>query len=198
VRQLLRDAAPFAQQRWRQSGSWNGVDRAGRPVTGRNLFGQLDGTGNPVPGSELFDRTVWLGEPAWAGGTTLVVRRIRLDLDTWATLTRDEQERAVGRSLDDGSLQGPMAPDAHVRISRELRDTGVRIFRKGANYATAEESGLLFLSHQASVADQFVPLQTALDRSDALNAWTTATGSARFAILPGFEEGDWLGSRILG
>ncbi len=43
---------------------------------------------------------------------------------------------------------------------------------------------------------QFVPLQQRLDQADALNTWTTAIGSAVFAVLPGFEPGGWLGEAL--
>lgn len=198
VRQLVRDAAPFARQRWRQAGFWNGVGPDGRPVTGRNLFGQLDGTANPGPGTELFERTVWVEEPPWTGATTLVVRRIAMDLDAWAMLTRDEQQRAVGRRLDDGARLPEPDPLAHARLAHPSANAGARIFRKGVSYATDAESGLLFQSYQASISEQFVPLQRTLDWADALNRWTTATGSATFAVLPGFERGDWLGSGVVG
>ncbi len=220
VRRLVADAKPFARPRWRQSGFWNGVDERGRPATGRNLFGQVDGSGNPRGRSDLFDRTVWIPSGAWAGGTTLVVRRIRMDLDTWDELTRDEQESSVGRSLDTGAplsggteLDGVdlaakrggrlvVAPGAHARRSHHSVNGGARIFRKGANYvrdtgAGAAESGLLFMSFQADLAGQFVPIQRSLDESDALNDWTTAIGSASFAILPGFDPGGWLGQSLL-
>ena len=197
VRQLVRDARPFARERWRQSGFWNGVDPEGRPMTGRNLFGQVDGTANPAPGTEAFDETVWLREPPWAGGTTLVVRRIAMNLDTWAELTRDRQEQALGRGFDGARLDAP-GPRAHARLAHPMENAGARIFRKGASYATAEGSGLLFCSFQASVSGQFVPIQRSLDRADALNTWTTAIGSAQFVVLPGFERGDWLGSTVLG
>lgn len=59
------------------------------------------------------------------------------------------------------------------------------------------ESGLVFLAFQADLADQFVPVQQALDESDQLNEWTTAIGSATFAVLPGFEQGSWLGEQLL-
>ena len=59
-------------------------------------------------------------------------------------------------------------------------------------------AGLIFCSFQADIATQFVPLQQRLDEGDALNEWTTAIGSAEFAILPGFERGGWLGERLLG
>lgn len=224
VRRLVADAAPFARMRWRQSGFWNGADADGRPVTGRNLFGQVDGSGNPEPGTDVFDETVWAEKPEWfAGGTTLVVRRIRMNLATWDELTRDEQERSIGRHLATGApLTGGgerddvdllamrdgrpvIAPHAHVRLSHPSANHGRRILRKGLNYThdtstedgVQTESGLIFLSFQADVGSQFTPIQRRLDAGDALNEWTTAIGSAVFAILPGFREGGWLGERLL-
>lgn len=219
VRRLVADLAPFARLRWRQQGSWNGHDAEGRPVTGRNLFGQVDGSANPVPGTELFDRTVWIDQGPWADGTTLVVRRISMDLPTWDELTRDEQEKSIGRDLATGApLTGGeelddvdlfarrhgrhvVAKDSHVRLSHPDTHGGRRIFRKGANYEVATpdgyDTGLVFSSYQADLAGQFVPLQAALDRGDLLNEWTTTVGSAEFAVLPGFVEGEWLGQRLL-
>jgi dye decolorizing peroxidase len=219
VRRLVADVAPFATLRWRQQGSWNGHGPDGAPVTGRNLFGQVDGSANPAPGTELFDATVWIDQGPWRDGTTLVVRRIRMDMVTWDELTRDEQEESIGRDLaagapltgggefDDVDLfarrdgRSVIAEQSHVRLSHPDTNGGRRIFRKGANYEVltggGSEVGLVFSSYQASLSGQFVPLQVALDGGDLLNEWTTAIGSAEFAILPGFEEGEWLGQRLL-
>lgn len=221
VRRLLLDAQPFARRRWEQLGSWRGRDEQQRPVTGRNLFGQVDGTGNPEPGTPLFDETVWTRTPEWfAGGTTLVVRRIAMRLDAWDELTRHEQERAIGRDLARGApLSGTRESDpldlqarddrgdlliplgAHARLAHPSQNAGLRVFRKGANYAepgSAREAGLIFLSHQADIGAQFTPLQQRLDEMDDLNTWTTAVGSAEFALLPGFTEQTWLGQSLLG
>jgi len=222
VRRMLADAAPFAQLRWRQSGFWNGFGQDGRPTTGRNLFGQVDGSANPSPGTRAFDEAVWAAEPGWfEGGTTLVVRRIAMDLDLWDTATRAEQEHSIGRRLSDGApLTGGDETDdldltaadgdrpvialrAHARLAHPTMNNGFRIFRKGLNYTYDDgsggtESGLLFLSFQADIARQFTPMQQRLDNADLLNEWTTATGSAVFAVLPGFEEGGWLGDTLLG
>jgi dye decolorizing peroxidase len=218
----VADAAPFARPAWRQTGFWNGTGADGRPVTGRNLFGQVDGSGNPAPGTPEFDSTVWAEEPGWfRGGTTLVVRRIKLNLDTWDELTRSEQERAVGRKLSDGApLTGSaehdeldltkrdgdgrlvIAENAHARLSHHSTNDGRRIFRKGLNYVhdigAARESGLIFLSYQADVTAQFYPLLARLDAADALNEWTTTIGSATFAIPPGFTPTTWLAQGLLG
>lgn len=222
VRRLLVDAAPFARLRWRQRGSWRGTDAHGRRVTGRNLFGQVDGTGNPT-GQALAD-AVWASGPPWfTGGTTLVVRRIRMDLDAWDRLTREEQEAALGRRLTTGApLTGAherdavdfaarrdgrlvVPADAHVRLAHPSSNGGRRILRKGVNYSdervtpqgVVADHGLVFLSFQADVGRQLVPVQQRLDEADALNRWTTAIGSAEFAVLPGFPRGGWLGQALL-
>ncbi|NEA32770.1 Dyp-type peroxidase [Streptomyces sp. SID13031] len=216
VRRLVADAAPFAKPLWRQTGFWNVTGPDGQAVTGRNLFNQVDGTGNPAPGTPDFDSTVWAPD----GGTTLVVRRISLNLDTWDELTRSEQERAVGRKLSNGApLTGTaehdeldllardadnqlvIAKNAHARLSHHSENDGRRIFRKGLNYVqdtgATRESGLIFLSYQADLVSQFLPLLARLDAADALNEWTTTIGSAAFAIPPGFHEDGWLAQKLL-
>lgn len=219
ARRLVRDAAPFARPAWVQDGSWRGTDASGAPVTGRNLFGQVDGSGNPA--GALLDETVWAADPPpwFAGGTTLVVRRIEMDLDFWDRTTRERQEKVIGRRLDNGApLTGsaesdaldlaavdeagrPVIPsDAHARRSHPEENAGRRILRRGLNYTHTEvtddgpvtTAGLVFLAYCANIAKQFVPLQNRLDDNDALNDWTHAVGSAVFAIPGGFAKGDWI------
>lgn len=223
MRTLVRDAKPFASLRWQQSGTWRGTDASGQRVTGRNLFAQVDGSANPKVGSDLFDRTVWVQRGPWSGGTTLVVRRIAMDMDEWERLTRTEMEASLGRDLATGApLTGGgeftdidptakedgrwvIARDAHALRSHPSLNGGARIHRKAANWTqtvtdalgTRVESGLLFSSYQADIDRQFTRIQHTLDESDALNEWTVAIGSAEFAILPGFREGGWLGDTLL-
>jgi dye decolorizing peroxidase len=143
-----------------------------------------------------------------------------MNLDTWDELTRSEQERAVGRKLSTGApVTGTaehdeldleardadgrlvIAENAHARLSHHSTNDGRRIFRKGLNYVhdtgATRESGLIFLSYQADVAGQFLPLLARLDAADALNEWTTTIGSAVFAIPPGWREDGWLARELL-
>ncbi len=87
------------------------MDASGNAVTGRNLFGQVDGTGNPADdalAAAVFSDDGWL-----TGGTQLVVRRIEMNLDTWDEATRDRQEQSVGRRLGTGApLTGELEHDA--------------------------------------------------------------------------------------
>lgn len=104
-RMLVRDAAPFATPTWRQSGF-----SGGRPDgTTRNLLGHVEGTGNHVPGTEAFDAAVWRnsGTPEWfIGGTTMLVRRIRFELDTWDRLLPGVQDQVIGRRASNGAPRG--------------------------------------------------------------------------------------------
>jgi dye decolorizing peroxidase len=221
-RMLIRDSTSFASLRWVQ----HGFQRARGVADGqtpRNLMGQVDGTSNPMPADPGFDDAIWhSGEPAWlAGGTALVLRRIRMRLSAWDGLSRDSKEATIGRRLSDGApLTGghegdepdldARAPDgssvihpqAHVRLAR-VSDPKQRILRRGYNYEDgpvrdgAPEAGLLFVAAMADPTRQFVPVQRRLDEADLLNDWTRTVGSAVFAVPPGFMPGGYVGATLL-
>ncbi|MEX5710060.1 Dyp-type peroxidase [Parafrankia sp. FMc6] len=229
TRMLAKDVRGFAGVRWRQSGfrRARGSEPAG--TTMRNLFGQVDGTVNATLGTADFDRVVWhdaasgpSGTSWLSGGTSLVVRRIRMDLDRWDALDRSGREQVVGRFLTNGApLTGtrerdepdfaatttigfPVIPEfSHLRRARSDNE-GERIYRRSYNYdlaptgASVSDSGLVFASYQADVAAQFVPIQRRLAELDLLNEWTTPIGSAVFAIPPGVREGGFIGETLLG
>ncbi|MFF3026417.1 Dyp-type peroxidase [Microbacterium sp. NPDC057944] len=219
ARMLLKDSRSFAALRWTQAGFRRayGTERPG--TTMRNLFGQVDGTANPEPGTAEFDRVVWADDGWLSGGTGLVIRRIRMDLDKWDRLDRGGREASVGRTLGNGApLTGsaehdepdfdaktaigfPVIPQfAHIRRARG--DDGEKIFRRAYNYderpsgGGISESGLVFVSFQADVERQFTPMQQRLAELDLLNEWTTPIGSAVFAIPPGCAEGGFIGESL--
>ncbi len=220
-RVLVKDSRPFATVRWVQQGFRRAAGaEPGR--TQRNLFGQLDGTANPKPGQPL-ETAVWITDgPDWLRhGTTLVVRRIRMDLETWDLLGRTDRELSVGRRLDSGApltgtaehdepdfaALGPdgltVIPDFSHLTRAHVSDDRLRILRRPYNYdgtpaadGTAD-SGLIFASYQADIATQFLPIQRRLAERDLLNEWTTPIGSAVFAVPPGCPEDGWVGQQLL-
>ena len=122
-RVLLKNVRSMTRQRWRQSGFRNahGSDRPGGSM--RNLMGQVDGTAN-LHDEDAFDRHVWddrASAPWFAGGTVLIVRRIRAEMDTWDELDRASKELTVGRRLDNGApLTGRKesdVPDLHAAVN---------------------------------------------------------------------------------
>lgn len=221
-RMLLKGTRSFARIRWVQSGFRRSHGAEPQGTTMRNLFGQVDGTVNPQPGDADFDRLVFVRDGWLAGGTSLVVRRIRMDLDRWDRLDRPGREQSVGRRLANGApLTGsrehdepdfaaltpigfPVIPEfSHLRRARSA-DPSQRFHRRAFNYderpagASVSESGMLFTAAQADPLAQFVPIQQRLSDLDLLNEWTTPIGSAVFAIPPGCREGGFVGETLFG
>ncbi|MDX1870622.1 Dyp-type peroxidase [Mycolicibacterium sp. 120266] len=223
ARVLLKNVRSLVVPRWRQSGFRHaaGADRSG--ATMRNLMGQVDGTANLRTAAE-FDRQVWddgAGQPWFAGGTVLVLRRIRAEMDTWDELDRESKEFAVGRRLSNGApLTGQresddpdlsaqvggipvIPPNAHIALARH-RTADELMLRRPYNYddpppaGVTTDSGLLFAAYQRDPGASFIPVQRRLAAGDALNKWVTTIGSATFAILPGAAAGGYLGQSLLG
>lgn len=215
ARVLVRQASTFATVRWVQQGYRNAPGAVAQGTTMRNLFGQVDGTRNPVPGRD--DDLIWVADGPLAGGTGMVVRRIAMDLDAWEQLDRPGREQVVGRRLADGApltgraehdepdlaATGPdgltvIPPFAHIRRAR-TDDPRQRFLRRGYNYddGAGRDAGLLFITFQADVDAQFVPVQRRLDELDLMNTWTTPIGSAVFAVPGGAAPGEYVGQRVL-
>lgn len=219
VRELRKDAAPFAERIWQQSG-WHVQPDVRPDESPRNLFGFKEGAGNPAPGTVDFDATVWNDgavHPWFAGGTAMAVRRIRMDLDRWDEVPPVMQETAFGRHVINGAPLGGTSEfqrpdfmlrdakgelvipaDAHIRRAEAKRN----IFRRPFNYDDglmangAPDAGLLFIAFGSDI-DRYVGIQAMLATKDALNAWTTPVGSAMFVIPPGaVGPGGWVGESL--
>lgn len=220
ARMLLKDTRSFATSRWVQRGFLRARGSGPAGSSPRNLMGQIDCTVNPRTDAE-FDGLVWHSGDDWfTGGTTMVVRRIRMGMDAWDKLDRSAMEASIGRRLSNGApLTGveehdpvdldatdatgfKAIPDfAHIRLARG-DGTGPQILRRPYNYDDTPDElggsdvGQIFCSFQADIGTQFVPMQQRLARGDLFNQWITPIGSAVFAILPGCRPGGHLGEGL--
>jgi putative iron-dependent peroxidase len=85
----------------------------------RDLLGFVDGTENPE-GAGAFDAvTVGDEDPAFAGGSYVIVQKYLHDLTSWDALTVEQQERVIGRTkLSDIEIDDDeKAPDAHIALN---------------------------------------------------------------------------------
>lgn len=220
--QLVLALKGTATPRWQQCGFHAGARPGDRGIT-RNLFGQLDGQEQPDVAGADSDR-VWNPASArtpWLEGTTsMVIRRIRMDVDVWQSLDRTAQENAVGRRLSDGApLTGGspadpvdldakdslgftvVNPAAHVARARRTTPEE-RILRRPYNYETPRDDGtsdrgLVFVAFCANVARQYVPIQRRLAEADLLNRWTTPIGSAVYLLPAAPRPGQYLAQTLL-
>lgn len=225
VRNLARAAFGRAGIRWSQSGFGQTPTLRSRPHTPRNLLGFKDGTANiRVDDQAALEEHVWLatsGTPAWlAGGTYLVIRRIRMLLEGWDLEPLAIQEATFGRAKGSGSplsggdestvpdfaatVDGADAIDrsAHIRLAHPSNNGGIRLLRRGYNYLDgitpdgSLDGGLLFISYQRS-PERFVTVQRAL-ASDLLNQFIRPVGSALFVVPPGASTGGFVGDTLFG
>lgn len=222
-RRLLRDAAHLTTTRWVQRGFLTPAGAA----SPRNLLGMRDGSANERDPAQIAQIAWSSGPGPMAGGSQLVLRRVRLDLDRWDDVETPTKELAFGRRVADGSpLSSPPGTCEFTAIDRaaldgqgftlvpphshaaraQPRSTGERMLRRGYNYDDGTgpggrpDAGLLFAAYQADVRTAFVPVQRRLDEADALNVWATHIGSAVYAVPPGIPAdtpGEWVGRRLL-
>ncbi|WP_082119645.1 iron uptake transporter deferrochelatase/peroxidase subunit [Saccharothrix sp. ST-888] len=223
LRVLQQQAAGLATLRWQMSGFSRTPGATDRPMTARNLMGQVDGTNNPKPAEPDFAAKVFAAGPDWlAGGTYVVFRRIRMLLDNWENLPTDRQERVIGRRKadgaplsggteatpvdlakqnDDGLLAIPV--DAHIRVAAPASNGGAAMLRRGFSYQDgllpdgSLDAGLLFIAFQADPAHGFIPVQRRLSRGDSLSRFLRHEASGLYAVLPGAPEGGYVGQALL-
>ncbi|MGZ9276191.1 MAG: iron uptake transporter deferrochelatase/peroxidase subunit [Candidatus Limnocylindrales bacterium] len=225
IRNLARIAAGRAVIRWSQLGFAGTSATQAVQQTPRNLLGFKDGTNNILGANEaIVDQHVWLAptsHPAWlAGGTYLVVRKVRMVLEDWDRQPVAAQQAVIGRTkVVGGPLSGggeftapdfeatidgadPIDRSAHVRLAHPSSNDGTRILRRGYNYVDGTDAegrldaGLLFISFQRSPG-QFVVIQRSLAQ-DLLDPFIRHVGSALFAVPPGASEGGFVGETLLG
>ncbi|WP_079063633.1 iron uptake transporter deferrochelatase/peroxidase subunit [Streptacidiphilus griseoplanus] len=227
LRVLQQQAAGVAAVRWQMSGFSRSPGATARPMTTRNLMGQLDGTNNPRPSDASFTADVFVpregADPAWmAGGSYAVVRRIRMLLDNWENLPVDRQERVIGRRKSDGaplsggtettevdlSRRNPdgtlaVPADAHIRVAAPAANSGATMLRRGFSYHDgfradgAPDAGLLFIAFQSDPLTGFVPVQRKLAGADSLSRFVRHEASGLYAVPGGAAPGGYVGQALL-
>lgn len=222
IRNLARIGFGKVAIRWSQLGFGKTSSTTPGAQTPRNLFGFKDGTRN-IAGDETgrLKKYVWVGDgdggktDAWMnGGSYLVARRIRMNIEVWDRTSLQEQEDVFGRDKGEGAPVGKaeehdppflkaMKPDAHVRLAHPDANDGITILRRGYSFTDGTDglgkldAGLFFLAYQRDPRKGFIPLQRKLSASDALNEYIQHVGSAVFAIPPGVRDADdWWGRAL--
>jgi dye decolorizing peroxidase len=205
-------AIPGARRRWAQQG----VRGSGTGTVVRNPLGYHDGIIVPHTEDELAE-SVWIPSGPAAGGTVAVIRRLRLDISGFGALAPAAQDRVIGRerasgaplsggTRDDQVDLGAKTPEgeyliparAHARAAHPSFTGSPLMLRRGYAFSNAgpeRDDGLLFVCFQNDL-QTFVRTQHRLDETDDLMAFTRATASASFLILPGRVGGAPLGASL--
>jgi deferrochelatase/peroxidase EfeB len=215
IRNLARIGMGAVSVRWSQLGFGRTSSTSSAQATPRNLFGFKDGTANlKAEETDLLRDHLWVASgdgPAWmTGGTYLVTRKIRMTIETWDRASLAEQETIVGRTKGNGAPLGQpdeysavdlsataIPADAHVRLAHPENNGGARLLRRGYNYVDGSDglgrldAGLFFIACQRDPRKAFIPIQTRLARTDAMNEYVRHVSSGIFAVPPGVAAGGY-------
>ena len=207
------------RRRWAQAG----YRASGYGTVTRNPLGYKDGIIVPHGDDELATN-VWIADGPLAGGAVCVIRRLRLAVDEFRSLTLDSQDAIIGRERVTGAPLSGGAPDdpvdinaktaegefliparSHVRAAHPDFTGSSLMLRRGYAFANGlveqpdgtliDDQGLVFICFQNDI-ETFTRTQLRMDELDDLLEYTTATASATFLILPGFSATTPLGASL--
>ena len=225
LRELARTTRGAMQIRWIVDG-FQGAPRGPTPHNNpRNLFAFRDGTSNPdTSNRDEMREVVWTGadEPVWAaGGTYMVLRKIRMHVEFWDRVGLREQENMIGRVRASGAPLGgnnefdepryDLDPhghriplDAHIRLAnpRTKATAPERILRRGYSYSAGYDEagqldqGLMFVAFNRRPSSQFVIVQTRLLDEPMIDYITPVGGGYFFAPRAPQGDTDWVGSGL--
>ncbi|MFG2547991.1 Dyp-type peroxidase [Streptomyces sp. NPDC048594] len=166
----------------------------------RDMLGFVDGTENPTGAAAR--RAVLVGDedPAFAGGSYVVVQKYLHDLDAWEGISVEAQERAIGRrKTTDVELSDDVKPaDSHVALTSVTGPDGrdLEILRDNMPFGSVgrEEFGTYFIGYARTpeVTETMLErmfLGTASAPHDRILDFSTAvTGSLFFTPAADFLE----------
>jgi deferrochelatase/peroxidase EfeB len=229
IRNLARIGMGVVSVRWSQLGFGRTSSTTQDQATPRNLFGFKDGTKNlKAEETDLLRDHVWVQDgdgPAWmTGGSYLVIRKIRMLIETWDRTPLAEQEMIVGRHKGSGAPLGKsgefeemdfdskredgeplVALTSHVRLAHHSHNDGARLLRRGYNFVDGSDglgrlnAGLFFIAYQRDPRTAFVRVQRNLARQDEMNEYLRHVSSGLFACPPGLTGGgDYWGRGLFG
>ena len=122
----------------------------------RDLIGFVDGTENPTGQDAVQATVIGTEDPAYAGGSYVIVQKYLHDLAKWNALPTEEQENIIGRrKLDDIELGDAVKPSfAHNALTTIVDSDGeeIDIVRDNMPFGNAAEGeyGTYFIGYARS------------------------------------------------
>ncbi len=121
----------------------------------RDLLGFVDGTENPTGTAAVLAAVIGDEEPAYKGGSYVIVQKYLHDLDAWNTLPTEQQEKIIGRTkLADIELADDVKPTfAHNALTTiQVDGEEIKIVRDNMPFGAlaSREFGTYFIGYARS------------------------------------------------
>ncbi|MHC1480004.1 Dyp-type peroxidase [Frateuria aurantia] len=121
----------------------------------RDLLGFVDGTENPVANEALDATLVGAEDPAFAGGSYVIVQKYLHDMKAWNAIPVEQQEKIIGRKkLSDIELADEDKPSYAHNVLTSIEEDGEELEIVRANMPFGEigkgEFGTYFIGYARS------------------------------------------------
>ena len=121
----------------------------------RDLLGFVDGTENPRGDAALNAALVAAEDPAFSGGSYVIIQKYLHDMGKWNTLSTEEQERIIGRKkLSDIELSDAVKPSSAHNALTSIVENGkeMQILRDNMPFGSPGhgEFGTYFIGYSRS------------------------------------------------
>jgi putative iron-dependent peroxidase len=121
----------------------------------RDLIGFVDGTENPTGSASIAATVVGEEDPAFAGGSYVIVQKYLHDLSKWRQLPTETQEEIIGRTkLDDIELADDVKPSfAHNALTKIVENgEEIPILRHNMPFGnvSGNDQGTFFIAYARS------------------------------------------------
>ncbi|HTU39004.1 MAG TPA: Dyp-type peroxidase [Acidimicrobiales bacterium] len=131
----------------------------------RDLLGFVDGTENPTGAAAHAAVSIGAEDPAFAGGSYVIVQKYLHDMGAWNALSDEEQEKVIGRAkLSNVEMADDVKPsNSHVALNTIVEADGTQrqIVRDNMPFGTigSAEFGTYFIGYAATPAVTELMLQ---------------------------------------
>ena len=143
----------------------------------RDIIGFVDGTENPRAQAAMEAVLIGEEDPAFAGGSYVIVQKYLHDLDGWNALSTETQEQIIGRTkLSDIELDDSIKPTSAHNALTTITEDGkeVKILRDNMPFGRAAPVNLALTS-----------LATAVRRAGLSKCSRTCSSAVRPATMTG-------------
>jgi len=167
----------------------------------RDLLGFVDGTENPTGQAAAVAVTIGDEDPAFGGGSYVIVQKYVHDMAAWEAITVEEQERVIGRAkLSNVEMDDDVKPsNSHVALNTIVEPDGTQrqILRENMPFGSlgAGEFGTYFIGYAATPSVTELMLQHMFlgyppgNYDRILDFSTAVTGSLFFVPTADFFDG---------